>query len=128
MLDLPPAALVTGAVSQVMGVTDRDVCHALVAGELKDGPRAFAQLARGGPCQCSMQGGHLGEGAHVGIGIAVWKRLNRRAATARDLPGLDELSDQPDDLRARQPADTGQIAFEQALVGYAQAGIAEAPE
>ncbi len=89
---------------------------------------ALTELACGRAGQGAVEGIHLGQQAHIGVGIAAAEGLGRRPAPITDPSGLDKLGDQAGQLGSRQAADPCQILPHQALVDLAQAGVAKTPE
>ena len=121
-------ALVDACAPQVVEMAVGDAGQALEAGiaEHLEGP--LAELAGSRSREGAMEGVDLGQEADVGVGVAAREGLLGLAAPVPERAGFPELADQAGHLCPGQPADTLQVTPHQALVGLAEAQIAQAAQ
>ena len=120
-----PAALVGFGLAQVVEVAIGDSCQALVAGVSEEHVGALTELPGSGGGQGAVQGVDLGQQHDILAGMAPREGAFRSAMMIPDTAGLAVLGDQPGHLCPRAAGDLAQVAPDQALVGLAQASIAE---
>lgn len=89
-----------------------------------EGP--LQQHAGGRAGQRAVQGVHLGQQPHVGLGVAAPEAGRRGGVTLDPLSLVPELLHQAGHLLARIPGGAHQVAPDQPLVGAPQPGVPEA--
>ena len=128
LVDGAALAPVSSRAPEVVEMAVGDAGQALEAGIAEHRVGPLTELAGGRSREGAVEGIDLGQEADVGIGITARERADGSATPIPDRAGIAELTDQAGHLGPGEAADLLQVAPHQALVGLAEAEIAETPQ